>query len=123
MRKFSIAAVATALLVAAPQARSSQHLALHVSPIVAMAPAALTIRTTIEPNDDNRMLTVVLDSGDYGRSSDLPLEGRNSARLNVIELRDVPSGLYEVRAVLTGSHGPIASTIQLVKIAPSAGHR
>jgi hypothetical protein len=66
MRKFSIAAVATALLVVAPQARSSQHLALHVSPIVAMAPAALTIRTTIEPNDDNRMLTVVLDSGDYG---------------------------------------------------------
>ena len=90
---------------------------------MAMAPAALTIRTTIEPNDDTRSLNVVLDSGDYSRSSELPLEGRNSARLNVIELRDVPSGLYEVRAVLMGSHGPIASTMQLVKIAPSAGHR
>ena len=123
MRKFSLAAVASALLVVAPQVGGAQHLALRVSPIVAMAPASLTIRTTIEPNDDNRRLNVVLDSDDYSTSSDLPLEGRNSARLNVIELRDVPSGLYEVRAVLMGSRGPIASSMQLVNIAPSAGHR
>lgn len=88
-----------------------------------MAPAFLTIRTTIEPNEDNRRLNVVVDSGDYTTSSEIPLEGRNAARLNVIELKDVPSGLYEVSAVLIGSRGPIASTMQLVKIEPEAGHQ
>jgi hypothetical protein len=66
---------------------------------------------------------VVVDSGDYSTSSEIPLEGRHSARLNVIEIRDVPSGLYEVRAVLIGSHGPIATTMQLVKIEPAAGQQ
>jgi hypothetical protein len=123
MKKLSLAAAASALLVVAPQVGGGQHLALRVSPVVAMAPAFLTIRTSIEPNDDNRRLSVVVDSGDYSTTSDIPLEGRNSARLSVIELKDVPSGLYEVRAVLMGSRGPIASSMQLVKIAPAPGHQ
>jgi hypothetical protein len=123
MKKLSLAAAASALLVVAPQVGGGQHLALRVSPIVAMAPAVLTIRTSIEPNDDNRSLNVVVDSGDYSTTSNIPLEGRNSARLSVIELKDVPSGLYEVRAVLMGSRGPIASSMQLVKIAPAPGHQ
>ncbi len=88
-----------------------------------MAPAFLTIRTTVEPNDNNRRLNVVVDSDGYSTSSEIPLEGRNAARLNVIELRDVPSGLYEVRAVLEGSHGPIASSMQLVRVAPAPGYQ
>lgn len=86
-----------------------------------MAPASMTIRATVEPSDDNRNLSVVVDSESYSTNSDIPLEGRSSARLNVIELRDVPSGLYEVRAVLMGSHGPIVSTLKLVKIQPAPG--
>jgi hypothetical protein len=87
-----------------------------------MEPAALTIRATVEPSDENRRLSVTLDSnGGYSTSSDIPLEGRNSARLNVVELRDVPSGLYEVRAVLMGSTGPLAATLQVVKIQPAPG--
>ena len=123
MKKLSLAAVASALLLVAPHVRGGQHLAIRVSPVVAIAPAFLTIRTTIEPNDDNRSLNVVLDSGDYSTSSEIPLEGRNSARLSVIEIKDVPSGLYEVRAILMGSRGPIATTMRLVKIEPAAGRQ
>jgi len=75
----------------------------------------------LEPSDENRRLSVTLDSEGYSTSSDIPLEGRNSARLNVIELRDVPSGLYEVRAELSGMNGPIATTLQVVKIQPAPG--
>jgi hypothetical protein len=122
MKHLSVAAGVCALLIFAPQVRGNQRLAIRVSPVVAMAPAALTIRATVEPSDDNRTLNVVVDSDGYSTSSDIPLEGRSSARLNVIELKDVPSGLYEVRAVLMGSRGQIASTIQLVKVQPSPGH-
>ena len=123
MKQVSVASVVCALLIFAPQVRGSQRLAVRVSPIVAMAPAFLTIRATVEPSDDNRKLNVVVDSDGYSTSSDIPLEGRSSARLNVIELRDIPSGLYEVRAVLMGSQGPLASTIQLVKVQPAPGRR
>ena len=118
-RVFLVALLLT--LVVAPSVKGSQRVAIRVSPVVAMEPAALTIRATIEPSDDNRRLSVTLDSDSYSTSSDIPLEGRNSARLSVLELRDIPSGLYEVRAVLSGARGPIASTIQIVKIQPAPG--
>ena len=114
-------AVFGALMVSAPSLNGTQRVAIHVSPAVAMEPAQLTIRTTIEPNDANRKLSVTIDSGAYSSSSDVPLEGRNAARLNVMEIRDVPSGLYEVRAVVSGSTGPLAETMQLVKIQPGVG--
>jgi hypothetical protein len=99
----------------------AERVTIRVSPTVAMAPALLTIRTTIEPNDDNRLLRVNVDSGGYSTSSDIPLEGRSAPRLNVVQVKNVPSGVYEVRAVLVGSTGPRATTMQLVRIAPAAG--
>jgi len=116
-------AVFGALIVSAPAVNGTARVAIHVSPAVAMEPALLTIRTSIEPNENNRKLSVTIDSDAYTSSSDIPLEGRNAARLNVMEIRDVPSGLYEVRAVVSGSTGPLAETMQLVKIQPAVGGR
>ena len=122
MKRFFLIALLLSLIIVAPAVNGNQRVAIRVSPVVAMEPAALTIRATVEPSDENRKLSVTLDSnGGYSTSSDIPLEGRNSARLNVVELRDVPSGLYEVRAVLMGSTGPLAATLQVVKIQPAPG--
>jgi len=104
-----------------PQLKGGERIAVRVSPVVAMEPAFLTIRASVEPSDDNRKLTVTVESDEYSSASDIPLEGRNAARLNVVEVRDVPSGLYEVRAVLSGARGPLAETMQLVKIQPARG--
>ena len=121
MKRFFLVTLLFAVAVA-PQLTGSQRVAMRVSPVVAMEPALLTIRATIEPSDENRALRISIDSGDYSSSSDVPLEGRYSSRLKVVELRDVPSGLYEVRAVVSGSRGPIAETIQVVKVQPAVGH-
>jgi hypothetical protein len=43
------------------------------------------------------------------------------AKIAAFEVKDLPTGLYEVRAVLVGSDGPIAHTMQLVKVEPAAG--
>src|SRR5262245_12139042 len=103
-------------------ATSGQRLSIQVSPAMAFAPALLTIRTTLEPSDDNRRLEIAVDSPDYRRSTEIPLDGKNAQRVTIVELKNVPTGLYEVRAVLVGPGGPIATTMQLVKIEPSAGH-
>jgi hypothetical protein len=121
MKRFFLATLLLTLAVA-PSLKGSQRVVIRVSPVVAMEPALLTIRATVEPSDENRKLSVTIDSEDYSASSDIPLEGRNSARMNVVEIREVPHGLYEVRAVLMGPGGPLAATTQIVKIQPAPGH-
>jgi hypothetical protein len=101
---------------------AGQRIAIRVSPAVALAPAVLTVRATVEPSDDNRLLSIEVDSPTYRRSSEIPLDGRNAQRTNTLELRDVPTGLYEVRAELIGPSGTLARTMQLVKVEPAAGH-
>jgi hypothetical protein len=122
MKKLSTVALLCAFVSAAPLLNGSQRLAIRVTPAVALAPAVLTIRATIEPSDDNRRLSIEIDSSTYHRSSEIPLDGKNSQRLNVVELKGLPTGLYEVKAVLVGASGPIANSMQLVKVEPSAGH-
>lgn len=123
MKRVALLAVLLAVAAMVQRLGAGPRVAIRVSPAVAFAPAMLTVRTTIEPSDDNRMLTIEVDSSSYSRTTEIPLEGKNAQRTNVIELRDVPSGLYEVRAVLTGPGGPIARTMQLVKVEPAPGSR
>ena len=67
------------------------------------------------------MLNIEVDSSTYHRSSDIALDGRNTPRVTVFEVKNLPTGRYEVRAVLVGSDGPIAHTMQLVKVEPAPG--
>ena len=122
MNKLSTVAFLGAFVLIAPHLSGGQRLAIRVSPAVALAPALLTVRTTIEPSDDNRILNIVVDSPTYHRSSEIPLDGKNAHRVNVFEVKSVPPGLYEVRAILVGPGGPIANSMQLVKVEPAAGH-
>lgn len=119
---FTVAFLA-AFVPLSPCIRAGQRLTIRVSPTVAMAPAVLTIKTTIEPSDANRTLSIEIDSATYHRSMEIPLEGKNAPRISIFELKDVPTGLHEVRALLVGSAGPIANSMQLVKVEPSAGAR
>jgi hypothetical protein len=117
----AILAVLASLATGSPAATAGQKLSVRVSPAVAMAPAMLTVKATVEPSDRNRVLMIEIDSATYHSHSELPLDGRSAPRLNVVELKDVPTGLHEVRATLVGANGPIASSMQLVKVEASAG--
>ena len=121
MDRIAACVVVFALATASASSGGPQRVSVRVSPVVALAPALLTVRTTIEPSEDNRRLSISLDSEDFSTSSEIPLAGVNASRLSVIEFRDVPSGVYEVRAVVVGSLGPIASTMQFVRIQPALG--
>jgi hypothetical protein len=116
-------ALLAALTLGGHDAKAGQRLSIRVSPMVALAPAFLTVRTTVEPNDDNRLLNVEIDSPAYRRSSEITLDGKNAQRVSLLEVKGVPSGLYEVRATLVGPSGPIAQTMQFVKVEPAAGAR
>jgi hypothetical protein len=123
MKHLSIVATLAVLVLLSASAHSAPRITIRVSPAVAMAPAVITIKTTIEPSDDNRALAIAIDSATYHRSTEIPLEGRSAPRVSILEIRDVPPGLHEVRAVLVGSTGRLANTMQLVKVEAGPGTR
>jgi hypothetical protein len=84
---------------------SNPRIAVHVTPPIAPEPATVRIRTTVEPHTSNRQLQVTVDSGEFYRSSMQQLDGASAPRTTMFELRDLPSGDYQVTAQVTGPNG------------------
>jgi hypothetical protein len=83
----------------------SEPLTIAVSPAFALAPATLKVRTRIEPNADNRRLTIVADGAEFYRSSEVQLEGEQAPKTIEMSFSSMPGGDYEVSAILTDSLG------------------
>src|SRR5207237_6937969 len=90
------------VLLAALPVEAGERLTIRVSPAMSFAPAHLVVRAAIETDKDNRSLEVIAASSDFYRSSEVTLEGQDAPRVSVFEFRSLPSGEYEVRAVLSG---------------------
>jgi hypothetical protein len=97
--------VAALLVSFAAVLNANDPLSMAVSPALSIAPANLTIRVRIEPDEVNRMLEVEAESGGYYRSSHIPLEGAQAPRTLALEFRRVPGGDYDVRGTLISSDG------------------
>ena len=94
-----------------------ERLRLKVTPSIAFAPATLIVRTTIEPDPQNRAMEIVAESSDFYRSSEFDLEGVRSPRTTTLELRGMPAGTYEVSATLMGPGSAVrARTTQEVDV-------
>ena len=98
------------------------RIAIIVSPTVAFAPANLIVRTMIEVDPENRAVTLIAESDDFYRSSEIPLEGDKAPRTTTFEFHSLPPGIYEVRATLTGAGGEHRGSVRRsVNIMSSAG--
>jgi len=97
--------LAAALFSSAVYLTATIPLTITASPARSFAPTTLTIRVQVEPDADNRELEVVAESSAYYRSSRLPLEGAAAPRTTSLEMKNLPSGNYEVRGVLIDSSG------------------
>ena len=75
------------------------------APTVMLAPGHLVVQTVIEPDAANRAIQVVAESPDSYRSSEVQLAGDTAPRRNTFEFKDLPSGTYEIHAMLLGSNG------------------
>ena len=105
------------LLTAVSPLGAVAKLALKVTPSVAFAPATLRVRTTIEPDAQNRAVEIVAESSDFYRSSEFELEGDRSPRTNMLEFHGLPPGTYEVSATLMGPGSAVrARTAQEVEV-------
>ena len=106
------------LMIAAPVG-GSEPLTLKVSPTQSFAPANLYIRLSIEPNANNRVVSVVAESEDYYRSSEVALEGEHGPRTVIVQFRSVPEGQYEIRSAVGNALGKeVASARQNINVLP-----
>lgn len=97
-----------------------ERIVLKVSPAVSFAPANLVVRATIPADAANRAVTIVAESQDFYRSSDVQIDGDRGPRTSVVEFRSLPRGYYDVRAILRdGSGRERATAHQLVNVVAS----
>jgi len=93
------------VLAAIPVAGAKEPLSIRVSPAFSFAPANIVIRTSAEPDAENRRMEVIADSAGFYRSSTITLEGDRAPKTMMVEFRTVPPGDYEVTAMLIGADG------------------
>jgi predicted phage tail protein len=93
------------MVAATAVAGANQPLAIRVSPAVSFAPANLVIRTSVDPDVNNRSLEVVADGDDFYRASTVALDGDRAAKTTQFEFRSLPPGEYRVTVVVTGADG------------------
>ena len=105
MRSALSLVVATAFLYAVPGSAADGQLRIEVSPRISQAPAQVRIRAIVTPSAENRGLRVVADSGEFFRSSYLPLEGADAAPVTDTSFKNLPGGEYEVSVTLVDSQG------------------
>lgn len=67
------------------------------------APADVEVCVIIQPDDDNRAMTVTVESKTFLRESTVQLEGNTAPRINDFRFRALPAGSYEVRVQLFDS--------------------
>ena len=103
-------------------ADADECMSMRVSPRQALAPVNLRVSVRIEPNADNRVLTIVADSPEFYRSSQIQLEGELAPKTFTIEYPNVPGGTYEVTSVLVNSMGRERATVrQSAHVVPVGG--
>jgi len=112
--------LSTIFALTALSASGGDQLRLAVSPAQSFAPSNLTIRARVVPHADNGALTIVAESENFYRSSEISLEGDYAPATITFEFRGVPGGEYLVTGVLTNSLGrPRAIAEQQVRVIPS----
>jgi hypothetical protein len=75
------------------------------APTVMLAPGHLLVQTAVEPDPANRAIQVIAESSDSYRSSEVELDGVAAPRTSTFEFKDLPSGTYEIRAMLLDATG------------------
>jgi hypothetical protein len=100
--------ISAVLLLISPSAAADRGIAnIRVTPATSFEPANVSVQVVVERHADNRLLTIVVDSGSFYWSSERQLEGQDGPYLSVFTCRELPAGEYTVQASITASNGRV----------------
>lgn len=103
--------ISAVLLLISPSAAADRGIAnIRITPATSLEPANVSVEVAVERHADNRLLTIVVDSGSYYWSSERQLEGHEGPYLSVFNCRELPAGEYAVRATIVAADGRVRAT-------------
>jgi hypothetical protein len=112
--KHALQIVAAVILLGGPATLSAgERVALRVTPHVAFAPANLNIQAMVETDRANRSMQIEVDSSEFYRSSEIQLDGDHAPRTTIFLFRDLPGGVYQLRATVRGDRGETLASTRL----------
>ena len=94
-----------------------------VYPRTCGSPCTIRVTVRIERHASNRAFVLELDSWSYFRSSVIPLDGHDAARIHEREFESLPAGTYEVRVTLMRSPQQRIHRSESVKVVGVDGPR
>jgi hypothetical protein len=103
--------ISAVLLLISPSAAADRGIAnIRITPATSLEPARVSVEVAVERHADNRLLTVVVDSGSFYWSSERQLEGQDGPYLSVFTCRELPAGEYAVQASVVAANGRVRAT-------------
>jgi hypothetical protein len=103
--------ISAVLLLISPSAGADRGIAnIRITPATSMEPANVAVEVAVERHADNRLLTIVVDSGSFYWSSERQLEGQDGPYLSVFNCRELPAGEYAVQASVVAANGRVRAT-------------
>jgi hypothetical protein len=93
-----------------PPPNDRQKLTVRVTPLVRLIRGDARGMVIVPRHAENRLLRVILESEDYYRLSELPLEGEDAPLTHPLYWRDLPPGSYCVTVQVYGTTGLRGST-------------
>jgi hypothetical protein len=105
LRYITLCFATTSLLGVISGDATERRLRIEVTPRVSAAPAMVRVRAIVTPDDSNRALQIVADSGSFYRSSMVPLDGANAAMVTETTIKNLPGGDYDVTVTLVEADG------------------
>jgi hypothetical protein len=96
---------------------------VRVTPATSFEPANVSVQVVVDRHADNRLLTVVIDSGAFYWSSERQLDGQEGPYLSVFTCRELPAGEYAVQASVRSADGRVRGTAtnRIVVVSRTAG--
>jgi hypothetical protein len=79
-------------------------------------PATVRITVAVEPDEANRTLRIEADGDNLFRSTEVTLNGNDEKRLHTVEFKNLPAGVYELRAEVLSSTEVRATATQDLEV-------
>jgi hypothetical protein len=98
---------------------ADEPITISVWPSIAVARGNAELKVLIQRNDANRTLSWEVDGPDYYRSSTMPLEGASAPKSWFFFVRDLPEGVFDVRATVRRNNN--SESVALTKITVMPG--